>query len=161
MALISMYLIIFSVINYFNVKWLPNFNDNEISLVNFILSMFLLVVSLLETSKNRIKEADELHKNAKLLRHVYRKIALEEDPENIIALENEYHASIDKCEYNHDGIDYRKAIYQNTHVCGCKRAKAFLQYFTGTLFQNIMHISFILLPPIFFILYLIYSTPSS
>jgi hypothetical protein len=79
------------------------------------LSIAILLINVLESSKNYKIRADSMHRCAKELSSIYNEICLIQDdvittliPERIIEIANKYQNIIDKYDDNHTDLDYRK-----------------------------------------------------
>lgn len=90
--------------------------------ISTISSIFILVLSLLEGSKNYQIKADRLYSSAIKLSQVSRKIDLfelkfdeinDESSNELIELSNEYERLIYECQENHDKEDFRLFQIQN------------------------------------------------
>ncbi|MDJ0599513.1 MAG: SLATT domain-containing protein [Crocosphaera sp.] len=91
--------------------------NNLYTITAILLSVFILVLSLLEGLKNYQLRAERLYNNAKDLSKLYGKIDyllsfelehknLNEQQKFIEPINNEYNELIDRCQENHDSDDY-------------------------------------------------------
>ncbi|MGF1486187.1 MAG: SLATT domain-containing protein [Prochloraceae cyanobacterium] len=113
-SFVSVYSIAIAIIqNIFDFSECKNLN-NVFTIVSILLSIFILVVSLLEGANNYQLKADRLHSNAIELSAIAREIKClkilnlseKEYREKLCELGNQYENKIKNCPENHNPLDY-------------------------------------------------------
>jgi len=113
-SVLSVYSIAIAIIqNVLDFSQCQNLN-NIYTLSSILLSIFILVISLLEGAKNYQLKADRLHSNALELSIIYRKIEYlvienlekKEYIQKLCDLATEYEQVIKGCPENHKPVDY-------------------------------------------------------
>lgn len=120
-AFLSTYVIGITLLEYVPPLTLSSDQKDVIGFSAITLSLFILVVSLLEASKDYQLRAHELHHCARELSALYNKlrsvitssVSPEEATEQALAISQTYDLILDRCPENHDSIDYDLFRAQN------------------------------------------------
>ncbi|CEN35310.1 SLATT domain-containing protein [Capnocytophaga cynodegmi] len=114
-AINSIYVIVLSILSLEQFRNLSKLDANHLSLITFFLSILILVISLIENSKDYKIKAESHHRCGKKLSRIYEKLIQIKDKSNdpsifakIEELATEYQNIIDEFPYNHSPIDYKK-----------------------------------------------------
>lgn len=122
-AINSMYAIILSLFSLSTFSKYIKIPNDLLSLVTIAISIIIIIVSLIENSKNYILRSENLHKCSKEIAQVYEKVvfykAIYEDGDEsalnmLRELSEEYQNIINNYSENHLNIDYRLFIARNT-----------------------------------------------
>ncbi len=111
-SLLSLYVIAFTLLQFFPALSLTSKQINVISFSAIVLSLFILVIRLLESSKSYQIKAMQFHKCASELSLLYDKIhqILDNADNNtsklLTEISIEYATILDKCPENHDVVDF-------------------------------------------------------
>ena len=150
---LAVYIIILSMGSKYDVKTLM-FEHNDFLAI--ILSLFLLGIAALESSKNRELEAIRLHESAKHINGLNRQLRLLENKTTINkvnSISKKYNIYLDSCEFNHEQIDMCKCKYRNTDLKWPTRCFNFLWWLFYATLQYGFYWSAIFFPPLI-VLYL-------
>jgi len=123
-AFSSAYVLIISIIGYIPLATIDSQRKDVITLSAIVLSLFILVLSLLEASKNYQIKAKDFHDCARKMSPLYgelRKIlALEEHniaetkiSSRLAEIQIQYDTILDQCQDNHDAVDFD--VFQSQH----------------------------------------------
>jgi hypothetical protein len=129
--------------------------NNWFTFISIFLSIFILVLSLLEGSKNYQVKAERLYNNATKLATIYRDLEylkarnlehsnLEEKLKNIL---NEYDRAIESCPENHDTKDYELFKAQHRREFKINILEAKWNIFKGYIQDYWLYYLFIIVPP--------------
>jgi SMODS and SLOG-associating 2TM effector domain family 5 len=158
---LSTYAIVLNLMVIYGVLQPVGFTSKVIAFGSTAVSIMLLIVSILESARKYEVHANNFHRCALELSHIYRKLRiLRTGPEpnvtrdDISNLSEEYEKAL-ACYDNHDDIDYQMFQankYSYFQVGFLKRAQIKCRYYFETLFTY--HV-FIFLPPLLAFLYFI------
>lgn len=134
--------------------------NNWFTFISIFLSIFILVLSLLEGSKNYQVKAERLYNNATKLATIYKHLEylkacnlessnlessnLEKELKNIL---NEYDRAIESCPENHDTKDYELFKAQHRREFKINILKAKWNIFKGYIQDYWLYYLFIIVPP--------------
>jgi hypothetical protein len=134
-------------------------SDKVTSIFMICLSILILLISILENSKNYKIRADIMHRCAKELSGIYSELCLIKDGvitteinERLITANKDYQSIINKYDENHTDLDYEKFIAVNSKDFGLTQFQSLiinLKYFI--LVQGI-YLFVIIIPVIIFLL---------
>jgi len=160
-ALNSVYVIITSLLSISPFSNYSKIAPEYLSLITIFFSLIIIVLSLIENSKNYKAKAESLHQCGKDLNKLYERLSqlLENNEQNsditneIEKLGEKYQVVIDKYPENHLSIDYdlfvasHKDLYDNKFLAFLIRAKIWvyvrLPYYLAILIPFILIISII------------------
>ena len=127
------------------------------SIFMICLSIAILLISVLENSKNYKLRADGMHRCAKELSSIYNEICLIRDgvitttiPERLIELGNKYQSIIDKYDDNHIELDYSKFQAINFSVFGLTKFQKAVVSFKYFFLVKGVYIILIIVPLLIF-----------
>lgn len=98
-----------------------------------VLSVFVIIVTWMESSGNHLKRGEELHRCARKISKIYYELstinpAIDGFRERMDKLHKEYLDALDDCYENHDNVDYYRVRANNP--------KLFPDYYTGPAWLN-------------------------
>lgn len=88
-------------------------HESLISPMSILVSVFLLVLSLLESSKGYELKAERLHNNAMELNEIYSDLQEVKTDEGLSLVRKKYHAALRACTENHSSED--SLLFQTEH----------------------------------------------
>lgn len=119
---------------------------------SFVLSIFLLVISLLEIGENRLHLANKLHENGIEVNDIYKKALLYGNSNEIDKMRESYHQEIRSCPYNHEKIDYFEVKKSQKNLSRSARFLFLLRYSVQWALYYGLYWMLIVIPPIIFFL---------
>lgn len=153
-SFLSFYVLALSILQILPVDIFNETQGLFVSYFIIVISMFILVISLIENSNNRMVRAERLHRCANEMTKLYDELCYicEEKECNggIEAIKNinrKYHDIIDKYLENHEELDYKYGLATNSWVAWTILKKISIRY---SWFVNIYTapLVMILFPPI-------------
>jgi hypothetical protein len=121
-SLFSSFVILISLIALLPSSFGLNLNVTNISLLSLLMSMFILLLSLLENGKQYEIKSERLFNNANEITRIYDKfrfileVKREKSGAKIESLISEYHFALDKCQENHEPVDYEMFEMEHPEV---------------------------------------------
>lgn len=115
-SILSLYNIGLNLVPYSSFQNISSANDLSVS--SIFISIFILILSLLEFSKGYELKSERLHNNAMELSQFYSelKIAQAENQKLTVELTEKYHRIIKSCPENHSPQDDNKFKTEHPHV---------------------------------------------
>lgn len=134
-ALNSIYVIVLSLLAIKPFSNYSRFTPEYLSLLTITFSMIIIVLALIENSKNHKAKADSLHNCAKALNKEYERIKqIKEQYETNPTLKKEiedigmkYQDILDKCPDNHSTKDYELFLYSENDLFKNKAGSFFVR----------------------------------
>lgn len=130
--LLSIYVVCLSILALAPPTQLSFLADKMGTLLIICFSVLMLVVNLLESSKDYKLKADVMHRCAKELSHLYNELILIKDQssnpninDKLVEILNKYQVIIDNCSDNHLPIDVEKFKVENSNEFEIKSYNAF------------------------------------
>jgi hypothetical protein len=153
-AILSFYLVIAALIPLVYESNMPPGGPKFLSVVSLVISIFLIIVTLLESAKNYSGEAEKMHKCALQISELYNRfqaLSLEEADRDRISINGLYSEILKKHELNHLDIDFvRFEIMFWTSLSLSKKAVAFalVRYLLLWITEFWLYIVLIAAPPV-------------
>ena len=155
-SILSAYIICIGAIPFYDLP--IKIDSAYLQFTTFALSIFLLVISLLEIGADRINLANKLHENGIKINNIYKKATLNNSLTDINEIREIYNNIILSCEYNHEKIDYFEVVKNNTHHSFWKRIPFKLHYIAQWFLYYGLYWVLIITPPMILTLYSLYVT---
>jgi hypothetical protein len=141
----------------------PLLTDSMITYSTICLSIFMLVISTIISSKKYNEKASKFHDCGKAISELYDKLCLmkngtkQVNEEDIIQIQEKYHSLINKFDLNHSTLDFNNFKSQNTseykNIENPKRFVIFI--WVQTIVNNYLIYYSLLLIPLYFLLKLV------
>ncbi|PCI01950.1 MAG: hypothetical protein COB76_00155 [Alphaproteobacteria bacterium] len=152
-SFLSAYIICVGALPFYNLP--VELNASYLQFATFALSIFLLVISLLEIGTNRLKLANSLHENGIEINNLYKEAMLcNKDKSKIDQIREKYDKVVSSCTYNHEKIDYYEVKKRNTHHGFWKRVPYKFYYLIQWVLYYGLYWFLIFFPPAFLFLIL-------
>lgn len=151
---LSVYVIIFTLLRYIPAI---SFTVEKIDIISFsaiALSLFILVTSLLEASKSYQMKAMEFHNCGRELSALYNRLRQTLDnpgvdvSKKLVEISVEYEAILNKCQENHDVVDYNTFRIQHRHEFNLGLLARVCFPFMGWIKSYLFYLLLIIVPPI-------------
>ena len=162
-SLLTIYLLALNLLLYFPVYTFTDRQVQAIPLLSVILSVFILILSLLEASKQYILISERLYTCSNELTNLYTELQYfksraDYSPHGLSKLEKimlKYDMILSKCPDNHDSIDLEvfKTEHPEVFACGCIEKKWI--YIKAFFLTYALYLFLICMPPLVLLLYLI------
>jgi len=137
-------------------------STDNITFSTICLSIFVIVISIILSSRNYKVMANKFHDCGREISEIYDKVCIWKNnpdlviPEDIFELIKEYNLLLQKYDINHSRLDYEMFIrdniaeYNNIKCPKCFILRINLKYFLDTIFRYLI---FILIPLILYLFY--------
>jgi hypothetical protein len=112
-SVLSAYIICVGAIPFYGLP--IEISPSYLQFTTFALSVFLLVISLLEIGANRISLANALHENGIQINDLYKQALLCSEVTEINKIRVAYNKALSACLYNHEKIDYYEVKKDNNN----------------------------------------------
>lgn len=153
-SILSFYLVVASLIPLVYETSLPSGGSKFLSVISLVISVFLIIITLLESAKNYHGEADRMHKCALEISELYNRFqakSLQDADASRVELNDNYSRVLKAYEINHKDIDFlRFQIFfsRDLGIRGGRFAVAVVRYVLLWLVEYGLYIAMILAPPI-------------
>jgi hypothetical protein len=130
-----------------------------LSVLTVIISVFLIIISLLESTKNHQREADRMHQCALEISELYNRfqaLPMERANEERVRYSGLYSEILKKFEINHKDIDYMRfqiAFAKDLKIDGFSVFALYTKYVFYWWAEYALYIVLIIAPPVLFFLY--------
>jgi hypothetical protein len=153
-AILSFYLVVASLVSLVYEKDMPSSGSKLLAVVTVIISVFLIIITLLESARNYKTEADRMHKCALEISELYNRfqaLTSAEADSNRISINDEYSTILRSNEINHKDIDFRRfelLFYKDFNIHKAALIFAIGRYIILWISEYWLYIALILGPPI-------------
>ena len=158
-SLLAFYLVIASLVLLVYESSLPSGGSKFLSVISLVISIFLIIITLLESAKNYSGEADRMHKCALEISELYNRfqaMTLDEADAQRVALNDEYSGILKTHEINHKDIDFLRfqlSFNRDLGMGGGDLFLSILRYCLLWLTEYILYILLVIAPPVVAFIY--------
>lgn len=133
-SLLSMYLVSLSLCQLTFADALTTNENKILSIGGVVVSIFLIIITLVETARNYLGDAEKMHQSALAISELYNRfqaLTVEEADVQRLKFNNEYSDTLKTIPVDHKDIDYKRFMIrssQDLSITGLRYAGLVLEY---------------------------------
>ena len=156
-SFLSTYVIVLNLLQIYPFLPTTDYERTLYSFISIVASLFIIVLTLLETGQNYQLRSERLRNRAREIKILHNELqeiglrALQDKDQAIHDLSIKYNELLRSGPENHDDIDYRSFKAMNRHIFRINIVHAYAILLWTTLSPNILYILMIIGPPLAFL----------
>lgn len=161
-SLLSMYLAALSLCQLTFADALSPVENKILSIGGVVVSIFLIIITLVETAKNYLGDAEKMHLSALSISELYNRfqaLTVDEADAQRSKFNDGYSDALKAIPVDHKDIDYKRFMIrssQDLNITGLRYGALLLEYVLRWLWEFSLYLALILLPLLCLIIFLLY-----
>ena len=151
-SLLALYLVALSLCQLTFADALTPLGNKVVSIGGVVVSVFLIIITLVENARNYLGDADKMHQSALAISELYNRfqaLTIEQANAERLTFNDKYSEALKLIPVDHKDIDYKRFMIRSSedlNITGLKYATLLLDYGLRWFWEFSLYLALILLP---------------